>query len=146
MAINPGYAIDLLTNYPGGFILLGGVFLCTTGAGGVVFRSRSKWQEYPPAELVLGKNMPVVKLLRAGRMAAFASGESLGHHIPFFSLMPEWFLVTGLIITTLATIIASQALISGTFSLINEAMKLKLWPAARIRYPSELMGKCTSLR
>ena len=55
--------------------------------------------------------------------------------------MPEWFLVTGLYRYYLATIIASQALITGTFSLINEAMKLKFWPASRIRYPSESKWK-----
>ena len=55
--------------------------------------------------------------------------------------MPEPFLIIGIIIATMATIIASQALISGTFSLINEAMKLKLWPASRVRYPSESKGQ-----
>ena len=55
--------------------------------------------------------------------------------------MPQQFLILGIIIATMATIIASQALISGTFSLINEAIKLKLWPASRVRYPSESMGQ-----
>jgi KUP system potassium uptake protein len=68
-------------------------------------------------------------------------GEYLGERVPFYAIMPEWFLILGIIVATMATIIASQALISGTFSLINEAMKLKLWPASRVRYPSESMGQ-----
>ena len=55
--------------------------------------------------------------------------------------MPQQFLIIGVIIATMATIIASQALISGTFSLVNEAMKLKFWPATRVRYPSESQGQ-----
>jgi KUP system potassium uptake protein len=141
MAINPGYAIDLLTNYPGGFILLGGVFLCTTGAEALYSDLGQSGKSTLRLSWSLVKICLLLNYFGQGAWLLSHRGESLGHHIPFFALMPEWFLITGLIVTTLATIIASQALISGTFSLINEAMKLKLWPAARIRYPSELMGK-----
>jgi len=65
----------------------------------------------------------------------------LGNKVPFFAIMPEWFLMFGIIIATMATIIASQALISGSFTLISDAMKLKLWPASRVRYPSESKGQ-----
>lgn len=141
MAINPGYAIDLLTNYPGGFILLGGVFLCTTGAEALYSDLGQSGKSTLRLSWSVVKVCLLLNYFGQGAWLLSHRGESLGDHIPFFSLMPEWFLVTGLIVTILATIIASQALISGTFSLINEAMKLKLWPAARIRYPSESMGK-----
>ena len=68
-------------------------------------------------------------------------GTSLNGKIPFFEIMPEGFLIFGIILATFATIIASQALISGTFTLVNEAMKLKLWPATRVRYPSQVKGQ-----
>src|SRR5690606_18428349 len=68
-------------------------------------------------------------------------GEVLGSQIPFYAIMPEWFLPFGITIATMAAIIASQALISGTFTLVNEAMKLKLWPMTRVRYPSQIKGQ-----
>jgi KUP system potassium uptake protein len=68
-------------------------------------------------------------------------GTKLEGAIPFFEIMPEVLLFFGVIIATMATIIASQALISGTFTLVNEAMKLKLWPATLVRYPSQLKGQ-----
>lgn len=140
-AINPVYAIDLLTNYPGGFLLLGGVFLCTTGAEALysdlgrcgVANTRVSWS--------MVKVCLLLNYFGQGAWLISHEGETLGQNIPFFALMPQWFLVPGIIITTLATIIASQALISGTYSLINEAMKLKLWPASRIRYPSQSRGQ-----
>src|SRR5690606_4871543 len=68
-------------------------------------------------------------------------GNTLGHIIPFYAIMPDWFLVYGIIIATVAACIASQALISGSFTLVNEAMKLKLWPATRVRYPTDVQGQ-----
>jgi KUP system potassium uptake protein len=141
MAINPVYAIDLLTNYPGGFVLLGGVFLCTTGAEALysdlglcgVANIRVSWS--------MVKVCLLLNYFGQGAWLISHAGETLGENIPFFALMPQWFLIPGIIITTLATVIASQALISGTYSLINEAMKLKLWPASRIRYPTQSRGQ-----
>ena len=68
-------------------------------------------------------------------------GQTLGGVIPFYEIMPQSMLIFGIILATIATIIASQALISGTFTLVNEAMKLKLWPATRVRYPSQVKGQ-----
>jgi KUP system potassium uptake protein len=59
----------------------------------------------------------------------------------FYDLMPNWFIIPGVLIATSAAIIASQAMISGAFTLISEAMRLNLWPKARIRYPSEEKGQ-----
>jgi KUP system potassium uptake protein len=60
---------------------------------------------------------------------------------PFFAVMPDSFLLIGIIIATAAAIIASQALISGSFTLISEAMRLNLWPRFKINYPSEERGQ-----
>ena len=140
-AINPAYALDLLTNYPGGFLLLGGVFLCTTGAEALY----SDLGRCGVANIRVSWSMVKVCLLLnyfgQGAWLTSHRGETLGENIPFFALMPQSLLIPGIVITTLATIVASQSLISGTYSLINEAMKLKLWPASRIRYPSQSRGQ-----
>ncbi|HEX7844362.1 MAG TPA: KUP/HAK/KT family potassium transporter, partial [Chitinophagaceae bacterium] len=60
---------------------------------------------------------------------------------PFFEIMPHWFLLTGIVIATAATIIASQALISGSYTLISEAMNLNFWPRVTVRQPSNLKGQ-----
>lgn len=140
-AVNPMYAINLLIKYPGGFWILGAVFLCTTGAEAL----------YSDLGHCGKKNIRVswgfVKvclLLNYSGQAAWLltkEGSMLNGQIPFYGLMPEWFLPVGIGIATLAAITASQALISGTFTLVNEAMKLKLWPMMRVRYPSQLKGQ-----
>ena len=66
--------------------------------------------------------------------------EQLGINA-FYDLMPQWFIFVGVIIATSAAIIASQAMISGSFTLISEAMRLNLWPKLKIRYPSEAKGQ-----
>jgi KUP system potassium uptake protein len=140
-AINPMYAVELITKYPQGFWLLGAVFLCTTGAEalysdlGHVGRSniRIGW--------IFVKICLLLNYFGQGAWLLSNTGQNLGERIPFYSIMPSWFLISGIVIATMATIIASQALISGTFSLVNEAMKLKLWPASRVRYPSQSQGQ-----
>ncbi len=141
-AINPIYGIDLLIKYPGGFWILGAIFLCTTGAEAMY----SDLGHCGKSNIRLGWGFVKVSLLLSyfGQGAWLLSnfeGKSLGETIPFFSMMPDWLLVFGVIIATMATVIASQALISGTFTLVNEAMKLKLWPATRVRYPSQVKGQ-----
>jgi len=68
-------------------------------------------------------------------------GSTLNGQIPFYSIVPEQFLIFSIIVATMAAVIASQALISGTFTLVNEAMKLKLWPSTKVRYPSQIKGQ-----
>jgi KUP system potassium uptake protein len=141
-AINPYYAIHLLTLYPGGFWILGAVFLCTTGAEAMY----SDLGHVGKGNIRAGWGFVKIALL----LSYFGQGAWLLDHIgsrldektiPFFQIIPENFLIFGIILATMATIIASQALISGTFTLVNEAMKLKLWPATRVRYPSTVKGQ-----
>ncbi len=141
-AINPIYGIDLLIKYPGGFWILGAIFLCTTGAEAMY----SDLGHCGKSNIRLGWGFVKVSLLLSyfGQGAWLLSnfeGKHLGETIPFFAIIPDWLLIFGVIIATMATVIASQALISGTFTLVNEAMKLKLWPATRVRYPSQVKGQ-----
>ncbi len=143
-AINPMYAAHLLYEYPGGFWILGAVFLCTTGAEALY----SDLGHCGKSNIRLGWGFVKVCLL----LSYFGQGawllehegetlEQLGGVIPFFEIMPKPLLIFGVVIATMATIIASQALISGTFTLVNEAMKLKLWPSTRVRYPTQVKGQ-----
>ncbi|MCU0399116.1 MAG: KUP/HAK/KT family potassium transporter, partial [Cyclobacteriaceae bacterium] len=140
-ALNPVYAFNLLTQYPGGFWILGAVFLCTTGAEALY----SDLGHCGKGNIRVGWTfVKVALLLNYFGQAAWLlqhEGTSLEGLTPFYSIMPEWFLPFGIVIATSAAIIASQALISGTFTLVNEAMKLKLWPMTRVRYPSKLKGQ-----
>lgn len=141
-AINPVYAYDLLVKFPGGFWLLGAVFLCTTGAEAMY----SDLGHCGKSNIRAGWGFVKVALLlnyfgQGAWILSNYEGQKLGEITPFFSMIPEWLLIFGVVIATAATIIASQALISGTFTLVNEAMKLKLWPATRVRYPSQMMGQ-----
>lgn len=140
-ALNPMYAINLLIKYPGGFWILGAVFLCTTGAEALY----SDLGHCGKKNIRVGWGfVKVALLLNYFGQAAWLMTQvdsRLGDIIPFYAIIPEPLLIFGIIIATMAAIIASQALISGTFTLVNEAMKLKLWPATRLRYPSEVKGQ-----
>jgi KUP system potassium uptake protein len=140
-ALNPVYAYHLIAKYPQGFLLLSAVFLCTTGAEALYSDLGHCGKTNIRASWVLVKTCLLLNYFGQGAWLLTQGGTHLGEQIPFYAIMPEWFLILGIIIATMATILASQALISGTFSLINEAMKLKLWPATRIRYPSESKGQ-----
>jgi KUP system potassium uptake protein len=140
-AINPAYAFNLLVKYPGGFWILGAVFLCTTGAEAMY----SDLGHVGKGNIRLSWGFVKIALLLSyfgqGAYLLEHKGEQLGDRIPFFEIMPDNLKIFGIILATMATIIASQALISGTFTLVNEAMKLKLWPSTRVRYPSQVKGQ-----
>lgn len=140
-ALNPIHAYRLLANYPHGFWLLGGVFLCTTGAEALysdlghcgIKNIRLTWI-FVKISLVFNYLGQAAWLMHSGR-------EKLGVANPFYEIMPPWFLVTGIIIATLAAIVASQALITGSYTLISEAMSLNFWPRVGVRQPSEMKGQ-----
>ncbi len=143
-ALSPYYAIELLTTYHKGFWLLGAVFLCTTGAEalysdlGHCGRSnvRISWI-YVKTCLLLNYLGQGAWLLANYHGKIFDTSKSS----VFYSILPPWFLIPGIIIATAAAIIASQALISGSFTLISESMRLNLWPKFRISYPTEERGQ-----
>jgi KUP system potassium uptake protein len=148
-AINPYYAIDFLSRYPSGFWLLGAVFLCTTGAEALYSdlghcgrgNIRVSWI-YVKTCLMLNYFGQGASLLlnHNGTRITPEVKVQLGINA-FYDLMPQWFVIPGVVIATVAAIIASQAMISGSFTLISEAMRLNLWPKLRIRFPSEERGQ-----
>lgn len=148
-ALSPYYAIDFLIHYPHGFWLLGAVFLCTTGAEALYSdlghcgreNIRYSWM-YVKLCLLLNYFGQGAYLLshHTGKTITEAVRNAEGINA-FFNLMPEWFIVPGVIIATTAAIIASQAMLSGAYTLISEAIRLNLWPKLRIRYPSEAKGQ-----
>lgn len=140
-ALNPVHAFNLITKYDHGFWLLGAVFLCTTGAEALYSDLGHCGKSNIRISWIFVKACLLLNYFGQGAWLLTQQGDHLGENIPFYSIMPEKFLIFGIVIATMATVIASQALISGTFSLINEAVKLKLWPATRVRYPSELRGQ-----
>jgi len=143
-ALSPHYAIELLSTYPKGFWILGAVFLCTTGAEALYSdlghcgrgNIRTSWI-YVKACLILNYLGQGAWLLAQYRGRIFDT--SVGN--PFYAIMPDWFVVPGIIIATGAAIIASQALITGSYTLISESMRLNLWPKLRISYPTEERGQ-----
>ena len=140
-ALNPYYAINLLINYPGGFWLLGAVFLCTTGAEALYSDLGHCGKENIRVSWVFVKITLVLNYLGQGAWLLAHEGKTLSGQNPFFAIMPDWFLIIGIIIATSAAIIASQALITGSFTLINEAMKLDLWPKMMVYFPTEFRGQ-----
>ena len=147
-AFNPYYGIKLLISFPKGFYILGGVFLCTTGAEALYsdLGHCGKWNiRY---SWIFVKTCLILNYLGQGAwLLSHHNGKMISAELiesgfnPFYGVMPSWFLYFGIAIATAATIIASQALISGSFTLVSEAMRLNLWPKMKINYPSEAKGQ-----
>jgi KUP system potassium uptake protein len=143
-ALNPYHAIDLLTNYPNGFWILGAVFLCTTGAEALYSDLGHCGRNNIRVSWIFVKTCLIINYFGQGAwLLANYNGQSfnVAQLNAFYGIMPDWFRIAGIIIATAAAIIASQALISGSFTLISEAMRLNLWPKFKIRYPSEEKGQ-----
>jgi KUP system potassium uptake protein len=140
-AINPYYAYNLLVNYPEGFWLLGAVFLATTGAEALYSDLGHCGKENIRVSWIFVKTALLLNYFGQGAWLLSLSGKTLNGLNPFYSIMPDWFVPVGVTIATGATVVASQALISGSFTLINEAMRLNLWPKVRIKYPTVLKGQ-----
>ncbi|MBG0860893.1 MAG: KUP/HAK/KT family potassium transporter [Bacteroidales bacterium] len=139
-ALNPYYSVLFLTKYPGGFILLGSVFLATTGAEALysdlghcgLKNIRISWL-FVKTALVLNYLGQCAWLINKGGLQSEVN--------PFYGIMPGWFLIPGIFIATAAAIIASQALISGSYTLISEAISLNFWPKLRILNPTSMKGQ-----
>ncbi|MEI6766297.1 MAG: KUP/HAK/KT family potassium transporter [Bacteroidota bacterium] len=140
-AVNPYYAFELLAKYPNGYWLLGAVFLCTTGAEALYSDLGHCGRKNIRISWMFVKVTLVTNYLGQAAWVMHQDGTTLSGRNPFFEMMPSWFLFPGIIIATLATIIASQALISGSFTLISEAMNLNFWPRITVRQPTDLKGQ-----
>lgn len=140
-ALNPYYGYHLLANHPGSFWVLGAVFLCTTGAEALYSDMGHCGRQNIRISWIFVKTMLILNYLGQSAWLISKEGETLNGSNPFYAVMPTWFLPFGIGIATIATVVASQALISGSFTLINEAMRLNFWPKVRIKYPTELKGQ-----
>lgn len=143
-ALNPYYAIELLTRYPQGFWILGAVFLCTTGAEALYSDLGHCGRGNIRVSWIFVKTCLILNYVGQGAWL-LANYKGLSYDVsivnPFYGIMPDWFRMSGIIIATAAAIIASQALISGSYTLVSEAMRLNLWPKLKIKYPSEEKGQ-----
>ena len=147
-SFNPYYGIKLLTHYPKGFFILGAVFLCTTGAEALYSDLGHCGRGNIRVSWIFVKSALLINYLGQGAwLLTNHTGKIFTKKIidagfnPFYGVMPEWFKILGIVIATVATIIASQALISGSFTLISESMRLNLWPKMKINYPTEERGQ-----
>ncbi len=140
-AINPMYAYDLVAKYPGGLWVLGGVFLCTTGAEALYADMGHVGRRNIQIAWIFIKVSLLLCYFGEAALLLKYEGQTLTAVDAFYGLVPEWFLIPSIAIATAATIIASQALISGTFTLFNEAIRLNIWPKLRIEFPTEMRGQ-----
>ncbi|MES2515424.1 MAG: KUP/HAK/KT family potassium transporter [Bacteroidota bacterium] len=143
-SLNPYYTYLLLKTHPSGFLILGAVFLCTTGAEALYSDLGHCGKQNIRISWVFVKSMLVINYFGQGAWLISQEGKTMEMFKstnPFYAMMPESFVPYGIVIATIAAVVASQALISGSFSLINEAMRLNLWPKVEVKYPSVLKGQ-----
>ncbi|OFZ21294.1 MAG: hypothetical protein A3D92_14210 [Bacteroidetes bacterium RIFCSPHIGHO2_02_FULL_44_7] len=139
-AINPWRAIDFVINYPMGIWILGAVFLCTTGAEALY----SDLGHFGKKNIRISWSFVITMLLlNYFGQAAFCLNLPAGTELQsvFYSTVPSAMLPFVIGIATMAAIIASQALITGIFTLVNEAMKLNLWTTLKVKYPTDEKGQ-----
>ncbi|WP_207532913.1 KUP/HAK/KT family potassium transporter [Desertivirga arenae] len=141
-SVNPYYAYKLLTSdHYSAFFILSGVFLCTTGAEALYSDLGHCGRSNIRVSWIYVKTCLILNYLGQGVWLSQHIGTTLHGAKPFYELMPEWFLIYGIAIATMAAIIASQALITGSFTLIAEAVRLNLWPKVKINYPTITKGQ-----
>ena len=140
-ALSPHYAVELLTRHPKGFWLLGAVFLCTTGAEALYSDLGHCGRKNIQMSWIFVKTTLVLNYLGQGAWVMLQHKSDLGGVNPFFAIVPHWFLVPSVFIATAASIIASQALISGSFTLISEAISLNFWPKVTVKFPTDVRGQ-----
>ncbi len=140
-AFNPYEAVKFLREYPGGFWLLGAVFLCTTGAEALYSDLGHCGRENIRRSWIFVKSSLLITYVGQGAWLLQNHTGKVFEGKTFYAVMPDWFLIPGIVIATAAAIIASQALISGSFTLISEAIRLNLWPKMKINYPTEAKGQ-----
>ncbi len=139
-AVNPVYAYRFLSEYPGGFILLGAVFLCTTGAEALYADLGHCGRSNIRISWIFVKVSLLLNYFGQGAWILLNSSVAPDVN-PFFALMPKWLLLPGILIATAAAIIASQAIITGSFTLVSEAVSLNFWPRIKVLHPTLVRGQ-----
>lgn len=143
-AFNPYYAVKILFMYPKGFWILGAVFLCTTGAEALYSDLGHCGRRNIRVSWTFVKTCLILNYLGQGAYLLNVHSNIPWNSLtknPFYEVMPHWFIIPGIMIATVAAVIASQAMISGSFTLISEAIKLNLWPKMKINYPTVERGQ-----
>lgn len=140
-AINPLYAIRFLVEVPHTLIILGAIFLCTTGAEALYSDLGHTGLKNIRVSWVYVKAALIINYLGQAAWIIHHPNVVTVNVNPFFAMMPSWFSFIGVLMATLAAIIASQALISGSFTIISEAISLNIWPNVRIKYPTNIKGQ-----
>jgi KUP system potassium uptake protein len=140
-AFNPYYAVHLLANNPNWFLILGAVFLCTTGAEALYSDLGHCGRKNITISWLYVKVSLILNYLGQGAWIITHAGHIDAGVNPFYAIMPREFLLIGIVMATMAAVIASQALISGSFTIFSEAVNLKFWPQLRIKYPTNVKGQ-----
>lgn len=140
-AFNPYYAICLLIESPHWFLILGAVFLCTTGAEALYSDLGHCGKRNITISWIFVKSMLILNYLGQGAWVLSNPDMAVGNDNPFYAIMPQGILLFSIVMATGAAIVASQALISGSFSILSEAMNLRFWPRMRIKHPTNVKGQ-----
>ena len=140
-ALNPTYGWTLLSHHPKGFWLLGAIFLCTTGAEALYSDLGHCGKKNIQVSWIFVKTALVLNYLGQGAWLLMQNKTDIGEINPFFKIVPDFFLIPSVLIATAATVIASQALISGSYTLISEAILLNFWPRVTVKYPTNIRGQ-----
>lgn len=139
-ALSPHYGIELMMNHPKGVFILGAVFLCTTGAEALYADLGHCGRQNIQISWIFVKTCLVLTYLGQAAWLLAHQGMHLEEN-PFYASMPDWFVWPGIVIATLAAIIASQALISGSFTLASEAIRLGFLPKMTVKFPTNMKGQ-----
>lgn len=140
-AFNPMYAYNLITHSPSAIVIMGAVFLCTTGAEALYSDLGHCGAKNIRVSWIFVKLMLILNYLGQGAWLLDNYEKVFSGVNPFFGIMPEWAVLPGVILATLAAIIASQAVITGSFTMFSEAMSISFWPNQHIEYPSGVKGQ-----
>jgi KUP system potassium uptake protein len=140
-ALNPWYTFRFLSESRENFWLLGSVFLCSTGAEALYSDMGHCGRNNIRASWLYVKIMLILSYAGQTAWLMQHTGERLTNISPFYATVPHAVYWPALAIATLATIIASQALISGCFTLINEAIRLEIWPRLMVAFPGRIKGQ-----
>jgi len=139
LAVNPYYAVYYLVTTPtGAFVTVGAVFLAVTGAE-ALYVDMGHFGRRPIVLAWFWIVFPCLLLCYFGQ-GAFVLANGGKPHNPFFQMLPEWALLPMVLLATAATVIASQAVISGAFSLTRQAVQLNLLPRIEVRHTSEMQS------
>ncbi|MBL7808434.1 MAG: KUP/HAK/KT family potassium transporter [Saprospiraceae bacterium] len=139
-AINPLCGIELLAHSPHMLVIMGAVFLCTTGAEALYADLGHCGRENIRVSWIFVKICLMLNYFGQAAYLLHHEGRALEDN-PFYGVMPVWFLWPGIIISTFAAVIASQSMISGSFTLASEAIRLGFLPKMTVKFPTNMKGQ-----